>query len=65
MRRLVPSRSHAEAAALTGRAAMALPTRPRRRPRLLLLWDLAVAAGVLAVLVGSIAAVVLLVVAAR
>ncbi|MFN8124835.1 MAG: sugar transferase [Thermoleophilia bacterium] len=46
----MPSRSHAEAAALTGRAAMALPTRPRRRPRLLLLWDLAVAAGVLAVL---------------
>lgn len=48
LRKSVPSRSDLDTAALTGAAAMAIPTRPRKRPRLILLWDLAVAACVLA-----------------
>ena len=50
MRRLVPSRAPSSAAVLTGPAAMAIATRPRRRPRLILLWDIGVAGMVLALL---------------
>jgi len=50
LRRIVPSRAHADTGALVGPAVMSVPTRPRRRPRLILLWDLGVAAAVLSVL---------------